>query len=197
MLRMSVIVIVLIPSVLLAAGAPSATPATSPESVTRLYMKALQASAFDDAAVLMDPGALSRFKDMLLPVLLEAPGSPDGSGVMLLDGVKDRETAKALSGSGFLAAFFRGLSKQNPAFAEGLRSSTGDIVGTVSEGTNTVHVVCRASARIGELSLTKMTVITLVLTDGAWRVALSGELEGMGQALKKALPGSKGAGGRD
>jgi hypothetical protein len=167
------------------AADPPVTTRRPPEAVVGQYLHALQAGRYDEMAELMDPVALLRFRDMLLPVLLEAP-SPT-PGVLLLDGVPDRQAAQKLTPSAFLAALFRGLIKQTPAMAEALRSVSGDVVGSVPEGDSTLHLVCRSRVSVDDLSVIKMTVVTVNLVDGQWRIALTGEIQGMAQALRRAL----------
>jgi hypothetical protein len=162
----------------------------TPDQLVERYFRAIADGRFDEAALLMEPAALDRLRDTLLPVLLAAPASPGKPGALtLLDGVESAEAARALSGAGFFSAFLRGVAKVNPAFAEAFGSISGEVVGSVPEGPDTLHFVCRSKARVANVALTKMIVVTLHRAAGEWRVALSSEIEGMVEAIRKGLAG--------
>ncbi|MBL8112267.1 MAG: hypothetical protein JNK60_05245, partial [Acidobacteria bacterium] len=74
-------------SLWLAAPAPAQKSADGASEVVRQYIHAIGAGRYEEMASLMDPAALVKLRDMLLPVLLEAPAPEGASGVLLLDGV--------------------------------------------------------------------------------------------------------------
>jgi hypothetical protein len=169
------------------AALAASTPASKPEQVVETYIASLTGGRFEEAAAQMDPRDLERFRELLQPVF-EIEGKPGEPGPLaLLDGVKDAAAAKALSGPAFFNAFLNGLSKLNPAFGASLRTATGELLGSVPEGADTLHFVCRSKAKVGELSLTKMTVVTLHRVSGAWKIALSGEIEGLAETIRQSV----------
>ncbi len=161
--------------------------ADGPSAAVRQYIDAVGAGRYEEMAALMDPAALEKLRDMLLPVLLEVPASAGATGVLLLDGVPNAEKARQLSGSEFMAAFFKGIARQNPAFGEAMRSASGEIIGSVPEGTGLVHVVCRSRAKAGDITMTKMTVVSVLRVGDTWRIVLSGEIEGLAESIRKNL----------
>lgn len=58
------------------------------------------------------------------------------------------------------------------------------VLGSVSEGPDTVHLVVRTSGRGLGMQMTQMEVITLQRTAQGWRMRLNGELEGLGRTLQ-------------
>lgn len=171
---------------LVSTGAALAAP-PPPEQVVASYVAALTGGRFDEAAAQMDPRDLERFRALLEPLFdIEAkPGEP--GPLALLDGVKDVASAKALPAPAFFNAFLNGLSKLNPAFGASLRTATSETLGSVPEGADTLHFVCRSKAKVGELSLTKMTVVTLHRVGGEWKIALSGEIEGLAETIRQSV----------
>lgn len=174
-------------SLCLAAPAPAQKPADGASEVVRQYIHAIGAGRYEEMASLMDPAALVKLRDMLLPVLLEAPAPEGASGVLLLDGVPNAEKARQLSGPEFMAAFFKGIARQSPAFGEAMRSATGEVIGSVPEGAGLVHVVCRSRAKAGDVTMTKMTVVSVLRVGDDWRIVLSGEIEGLAESIRKNL----------
>ncbi len=170
------------------AEAGEAASASSPEAVVRMYIAGLGSGDYEGVVGLMDPAALDRLRDMMLPLFLEVPTKEDDPGGLgLLAGVATPEEARKLTGPGFFKAFFAGISNLNPAFAEAMRSTSGEIIGSVREGDDTVHVVCRSHTTVEAMTITKMLVVSLRSVGGEWRVLLSGEIEGMADNIKRAL----------
>ena len=168
-----------------AAIAPSA-PKT-PQQAVESYIASLTGGRFEEAAAQMDERDLLRFRG-ILQSLLEVQAKPgEPSPLALLDGVKDFAAAQALSGPAFFNAFLNGLAKLNPSFAASLRSASGEVLGSVPEGADTLHFVCRSNSKMGELSLTKMTVVTVRRVGGEWKIALSGEIEGLAETIRQSV----------
>lgn len=170
------------------AAEPVASP--SPESVVGSYLEAMKAGQYLESAKLMHPEALEKFRTVLLP-LAEAEqesgeANPADSLLALFRGVPDVAALKKLPPAEFFAAFFGGVTDANPMLKEALASGSMTAIGSVPEG-DTIHVVCRTSAAVEGISISKMEVVSLKRSAGEWRVLLSGEIEGMAQALRKAL----------
>jgi hypothetical protein len=185
------VVVLLIVTCQSAAIAAASQDTGTPEAIVERYFRAVAEGSFGEAAALMDPAGLERLKDMLVPVLVEASAAGNRAPLTLLDGVGTAEAAENLSGPAFFAAFMRGLARLNPAFAQAFRSVTGTVIGSVPEGDATRHVVCRSTARAGDIALTKMTVVTLHRVGDDWKVALSGEIEGIVEAIRKGIASRK------
>jgi hypothetical protein len=168
------------------AQAAEPRPAASPESVVKSYLEALKSGEYLAVAEMMHPEALEKFRGMLLPIAEEAAGAnKEESFLVLFRGVADVAALKKLSPAEFFAAFFGGVTDANPVLKDALASGSMNPIGSVPEG-DMLHMVCRTSVSVEGLSLTKMEVISLRQSQGNWRVLLSGEMEGIAQALRKA-----------
>lgn len=158
----------------------------SPESVVKSYLEALKSGQYLAVAELMHPEALEKFRGMMLPLAEEAAGTDEAASLLVLfRGVSDVAALKKLSPAEFFAAFFGGITDANPMLKDALASGSMSPIGSVPEG-DMLHMVCRTSVSVEEISLTKMEVISLRQSQGSWRVLLSGEMEGIVQALRKA-----------
>ena len=172
-----------------ASPAPAAASAAtaSPESVVQGYLETMKAGQFVKMAELMHPEALEKFRAMMLSIVDETKTSEEDNPLRLFRGVKDVAALKKLSPAEFFAAFFGGLMDLSPAMKDALGSGSMGMtpIGSVPEG-DVLHVVCRTTAGVEGVNITKMEVISLKRAGGNWRVLLSGEMEGIAQALRAA-----------
>lgn len=186
--RKAVLFYVVLLAVSLAAFAQNAAPSASDsaETVIQGYLQALKSGQYLKAAELMHPEALEKFRGTILPLVEEtAAGDGEESLLPLFRDVPDIAALRKLSPPEFFAAFFGGMVDAVPGMAEGLGSGNITPLGSVPEG-DTLHFVCRTSVSMDGLDLSEMEVVSLKRSGGNWRVLLSGEMEGIAQALRKA-----------
>jgi hypothetical protein len=170
---------------LVEASEPPATP--SPESVVKDYVAAMKGGQYSRAAELMHPEALEKFRSMMLPLVEASAGTDEANSLLaFFRGVKDVEALKKLSPAELFAAFFAGIAEASPAMKEALSTASTTTIGSVPEG-DVVHVVSRTSVTAEGIVINKMEVVSLKRAGESWRVLLSGEIEGIAQALKKAF----------
>lgn len=160
---------------------------SSPESVVQAYVAAMKAGQYAQTAEFMHPEALEKFRTMMLPLVEASAGTDEEKGLLaFFRGVKDVEALKKLSPAEFFAAFFAGLAESSPGMKEALSSASTTVIGSVPEG-DVIHVVSRTSVGVEGIGLSKMEVVSLKRAGEDWRVLLSGNIEGIAQALKKAF----------
>lgn len=183
-----------LPAVALAAPPP---PDATPEQVATEAYARMKAGNWDAAAETFDPKALAAFRGMMQPIL-EATAKPDAAKgeakteaagdlsalflAMVFSPASSLEEIKALSDEQFLARVMKNMT--------GLGEVTLDsqqILGSVAEGDATVHLVARTKAVASGVALTEMEVITLTRTPAGWRLTMSGELNGLADALSSTL----------
>lgn len=168
--------------VLLFAGplaAADLTPEMSAEQVAAEAYARMRAGEWESAAETFDPAALERFRGMMAPIL-EGPVGEAMATMFFGKGKTGRDLAK-MSDTAFFSGFMRNVSGVGGAKLQGQQ-----ILGSVPEGTDRQHLVTRATAEAMGVRMTQMEVVTLNRTPQGWRLALSGELEGMAQALRRA-----------
>ena len=61
------------------------------------------------------------------------------------------------------------------------------ILGRIEEKPDVVHVLARTTISVGDLSVTDIEVISFRPYGETWRMLLSGELQGLAQALRASL----------
>lgn len=185
---------------LLCAGPVAAaelTVDTPPEQVAREAYRRMQAADWVAAAETFDPAALKRFRELLLPVLdaVGASGKDPPAGKkqdsasagalmlwVLFAPATSVEEIKALSDREVFARIMANTMSLASAKLEGQ-----DVIGSVAEGTDMVHVVTRNVAKVETMTMTKVEAITLHRTPQGWRLALTGDLEGLAETLQASI----------
>jgi hypothetical protein len=181
---------------LLCAGPVVAAELTAdmpPEQVAHEAYTRMQAADWVAAAETFDPAALKRFRELLLPVL-DAAGKdqankgqgtePDGALMLwvLFAPAKSVVEIKALSDREVFARIMANTVSLASAKLEGQQ-----VIGSVAEGADMVHVVTRNVAKVDTMIMTKVEAITLHRTAQGWRLALTGDLEGLAEALQASM----------
>lgn len=195
---------------LLCAGPVSAAELTvdmPPEQVAREAYARMQAADWVGAAEIFDPEALKRFRELLAPVFDVASGAgkekagqaqgSESTGAFMLwvlfAPATSVEEIKALSDREVFARIMANTMSLASAELEGQQ-----VIGSVPEGTEMVHVVTRNVAKVETLSMTKVEAITLRRTALGWRLALTGDLEGLAETLQASIaPAQDPAAGED
>lgn len=153
-------------------------PDASPEAVLQESFRRMQASEWAATADVFDPAALKQLREMLAPIL----ESDQGAGVASLFFGDDATPASLKSMND--QAFFAGMMSTLMRVSGGTLESQ-EVLGGVAEGPDRMHMVVRNKAGAMGMSITQMEVVTLNKTPQGWRLALSGKMEGMAQALKQ------------
>jgi hypothetical protein len=74
-------------------------------------------------------------------------------------------------------------ASQRPTLTDALRSASFQLLGPVSEGRDTVHVLGRISMLLDGLAVPQMEVTSLMRVGSTWRVLLKGEVVLMASVL--------------
>lgn len=178
------------------APAAELTPDLPPEAVLREAYARMRAGDWRAAAETFDPAALARFRAMLEP-LFAAASEPAGGGdgeanrdammlMLLFAPAKSVEEVRALSDRELFARLMRGTMSLAGAQLDGQQ-----ILGHVAEGADQVHVVTRNTARMDEITVSKVEAVTLQRTAQGWRLALTGEIEGLAESLQATVEAGK------
>jgi hypothetical protein len=168
------------------AGPARAAPAAKPESVVQDYFAALQQNGLTSAADFMHPDELRRFKEMIFPILAaeDAAGRHDLREAMFGANATMGD-AESASPADFLRAFMRfvaaRMSDAKPHF------DRIEVLGAIPEG-DVVHVVTRVYVGVGDLAVRQMEVVSLKPSGDDWKLMLTGQMEGLAQALRARVP---------
>ncbi len=152
----------------------------TPEQAAVTYFEAIKNDGVEVAPRFIHPKELERFKSMLMPLFMEADTAGNTSPVFFGKKMTSAEIS-AMPAEDFMAGFLSVVGTQ----MKGAKINLGEtaVIGTVKEG-DIVHVLTRSSAGNDDFKLTKVEVISMILDGDAWKLMLSGEMEGLAQALK-------------
>lgn len=177
-----------IPSLIVAAAlflsiASIALAADTPEEIAAQYYQHLKDQKWEAAAVLLEPAALASLKEFFL-AMVESEGGSEllepvfGAGMTI-------EDVRNLPGPVFFATFMQLFMDQSMGILmafEGL-----EVLGSVSEGPDVVHVVTRARVSMHDIPITSNDVISLRMGPQGWGIMLSAEIDSVIQLLKAQL----------
>lgn len=164
--------------------AATLTPEMTPEAVAAEAHARMRAGDWNGAAEAFDPAALKEFRQMFAPIL-EGEGGDFMVAGLLGEG-RTAADAKKMNDVEFFAAFIRSMSGGGLAGLGG-RIALGDqqILGSVPEGAGLTHVVARTSVDAMGINISRMEVVTLRRTAQGWRLALSEEMQGFAELMRK------------
>lgn len=177
---------------LLCLSTAQAKSVESPESVVARSLEAVNVSGVGAMADFMHPDELARFKTMLMPVLQSGPAeSADTLARSLLGPDVTAESVAGMPPKEFMRALLETSLSRAPGAS--IQVQKHQVLGTLKEG-DIVHVVTRNTVGVGEISLTKLEVISVKPYDGGWGLMLNGNLEGMAKMLaaQKSAPKQQG-----
>jgi hypothetical protein len=165
----------------------SATAQTeTPEQVAQQYMDAVRSTDWGRAAGLMHPVALQQLRDLLDPLLTLGGAEADGVRQQVF-GFTSREAAVAASDSAIFASLLTFTMSQQAGLADAMRSTQFRVLGTVTEGRDTVHVLGRISMTVQGLAVAQMEVVSVMRFGQTWRGLLKGDFAAMASALRAAV----------
>lgn len=154
-----------------------------PEDVAQAYVKAIRERGVAASPEFIHPDELAKFKDMLLPLMVD-DDSPVGDGLRRVAFGADvtADAVRAMDDAAFMAGFLDGvLGKQMESM--GVALGEAQVIGAVREG-ELVHLVTRNKVDAPGLKMTSLEVISLKPFKDSWKLMLSGEMEGLAQAIK-------------
>jgi|SRR5262245_29439278 len=162
--------------------------AQTPEEVAKASMDFTTKGDWSSYAKLMHPEALTQAKRLFQPLVI---ADKSGELLELFFGVKTVKQFEAMSDTATFEALMVNLTKNIPTFSEAAKGMDFKIIGSVPEGEDLVHVVYRAGAKVKEVSVSQITVMSLRRYQGQWRLQLETNIEGLAASISEKLSGSK------
>jgi hypothetical protein len=169
---------------------PVALPAQTetPEAVAEQYFRAMRSENAAAVAKLMHPDALAELRDLLDPLFQSTLPEADDFRQRFL-GVRTVTEAQALSDTTVFLNFLGSLADQLPVFGAALRGASMETLGHVTEGADTAHVVYRVTVEIEDLTVRRITVLSLRRHGETWRGLLTGDYSELAAVLRATLGG--------
>ena len=155
--------------------------AATPDTAARLFLRSVRSIRWDATGYLLHPTTVQRFA-----TLVELMIGPDTTG-RVAEYFIGREPAH-LAAMSPVAIFETAVERtiaDMPGLMHALFDRDDEIVGHVTEGADSAHVVYRTEARISGAS-PEVKVMQVVRSEDGWRVLWSDELEVLEAALRGA-----------
>lgn len=172
---------------LLCVGSIGAEEMLSPETLVTLYYQEMAKGDWNAVSQHMHTGELEKFKTMMLPVFEEGFRSekqPDALAAFTQG--DDLEKVRNYTPQEFFSRFLKWIMVMKPGTERVLQHSTVQPIGHVMEE-QSVHVVYRMNTEIEGMKISKLAVMSLKPQGAQLKLALTGEIEGMAQALQSQL----------
>jgi hypothetical protein len=154
----------------------------SPEEVAKASMELMSKGDWSSYARLMHPDALAEARKTFRPIVA---ADESGKFAEQFFGVKNSTEFDALSDIAAFEALLNNITKNIPLVGELLKTTDFSIIGSVPEGTDLVHVLYRTGMKAGQLSVSKLEVISLRRHQGRWRLMLTGDFEGLATLFQR------------
>jgi hypothetical protein len=160
----------------------------SASDAARNLLDAMKRKDYAAASAMYSPQALAEFRGMM-GFLSEFPEEVEAGLYGGLFGPEvTPETIAKMSDTeyfaGFLTAVFSNIEDRIQA---GIEFGDLQVLGEVAEGPNVAHVVTRTRAKVGEIEVEAMEVVSFTKASGAWQALMSGEIKGIPQQLRATL----------
>ena len=170
--------------VVLASGlvVPAAAQVDTPENLAQAIVDTMAQGDWRAMAGLMHPDALAQLSAIFRPVL----DSPDAED-FLAEYFEPSTEGTELTDADIFAGMMRFSLAQDPELGAVLRTATVDVIGSVPEGVDTVHVVYRMDMTVEGMHLSQMDVLSARAYQGGWLGLLQGDISAIAQAIARAF----------
>jgi len=162
----------------------------NPEPLVHAYFDAFKEGDMEKVAAIMHSDELSKFKDMMLPIIKKGINATDEDSeqedVMAVKLFTQDASIETISEEGpreFFARFMNWIMILNPAMKDSLTGAKIKTVGHIPEDDLT-HVVYRISFDVMGSSMSQMSVMSMKKQEGEWKLMLTGEIEGLSQMMQ-------------
>lgn len=160
--------------------------ALAPERIARTHFEMLRNKQWVEIAHLYDPEELSDIREMV-GIIFELP---DEVSAKYLDTIFGPGTTKvkvrAMTDYIFFANFLRFVMEQTDQWIQNQFKKI-DILGSVKEGDNLVHVVSRMQFAIDDTTMESIKVVSFKKVGNDWHILLRGEIKGLIQQMMMSL----------
>jgi hypothetical protein len=154
----------------------------TPERIVQLQMEAMARNDWGTYTSFMHPDALGSFKEIFRMMI-----SADDSGEMVggLFGVLDSTEYDKKSAADIFMNFMRGINQAAPELMGIAKDASYQILGSVPEGSETVHVVFRMTLSLEGIPISSVAVQTLHKYNGQWKSLLSKQMDDLISLIKQ------------
>ena len=165
---------------------PAAPAAGTPEKTAHDQLEALRAADWQKFTAHVHPKALRRFKELMIPVAVAVWKTDSAAAKNVRKAVFADMPLERLEASPpeiFYERFMQNFASLNPGLTEAYKTTIPAYLGQVQEGP-IVHVLARYSRKMGDETVSEVTVASFEKDGGQWKGLLSSELEQLAARLR-------------
>ncbi len=163
----------------------------TPEVVAKRQIEAMRQLNWELVARYTHPKALSQMQSLFIPVAIAgsaAKNNPAAEEMMrIVFAGKTADQLSSMSPSAFFEIVMQGISGATPDFKNAMSGMEVQILGSVKEGENQVHIVYRLSRTLGDGVATKIAITTVERDGEQWKALLNTDLENVARAISGRL----------
>jgi len=175
----------------LTAQAQEAAEPTTPEAVVQAAFDAQNALDWETYTKYMHPDALEQYKAILWPIVEAkfADSNANISQVQMILGVGVGPDGKLpdYPAADFFSNSLLQIMEAIPQFKDQMGSGKTEVLGSVKEGEELVHVVARVTFSQMGRSVSQVKVATVKPSNGDWRMELQPEMIGLANGVAQML----------
>lgn len=176
---------------------PAAETPETPEAFMQRYAEAIRTEGVGVTVEFVHPDDVARFHAMLSPLFETLPkAQADAMAKSLFGGKTDAAAVAAMPADRFMRGFLRFVEAQAMGGAVGKGGITVRefvLLGSVPEG-EVHHFVTRGTVEAAGITMTRLEVVSVKPDGDGWGMLLSGELDGIAQAIKATVGSRPGPG---
>lgn len=152
---------------------------------------AYRATDWKTYATWLHPEGLNRYEQILRPSVetaIQVDSAGEVADTFQWLG-KSINTQKFMDGTQaeFFAFSMKEIIAAVPALKEAMNSASMEVLGEMPEGDTLIHVVVRTSAEAMGYGMSEVSVLTTKQHEGAYRLMLSGQIEGLITAIAQNM----------
>jgi hypothetical protein len=156
----------------------------TPEQVAQAFMQAARDTNWSRVAALLHPAALAQFHSFFAPVLqCQTPDAAEARRTIF--GITSNVQAARTPDSLLVVALFRTMASHETGMADILHTAQLRVLGHVTEGSDTVHVVSRLTFALDSFPVGQMEVVSLARDGPRWRVLLKSDFSALAILLRR------------
>ncbi len=162
--------------------------ADAPRAVVDRYVTAQRRLDWKVVATCVSPAELSEFKKLFRSILDVIPG-PIDTTIFRPSSFGKRTSAEIASADSvnYFAGIFATIFDLYPVMREMAANGSDTVLGSVNEGSEMMHFVCRVNVPMQKERISNIEVITLRKTNGKWYVVIKRSMEQMASLMRRSI----------
>jgi hypothetical protein len=168
-----------------------AADVSAPQAKAEAALAAINTMDWQTYGSLMHPEALTMFGEMVQPALMQmAPkdslGNPVDSFPIVTKWFPSDSLFK-LESDAFFSTVFGAIFESSPQLSDAFKGMQATVLGGIYEGDDVCHLTVRTSMSVGMQAIDEMSVATMKLDNGEWKIMMTPQVRGITELLLQSM----------